>query len=444
MPFQKMNRHLLQLLGCFTFILSPTASAALLQLNDGSAVNADFLPGAPEDHLKIKIPQSQQAIILPFSALEEVNFNPKKENKTEPSFTTKVKLRNGDTLPCRFNAFEGGQAKLSVAFAKEPISIPRQAIDFIRFNFHESKILEQFPTSKKSDPNDWSDINTGWEPKSDGSIASDSQSALGKEIKNLPDTYQCQLTLSQQGSHTNMRIHLNSNILHETRSPQESICLNISRNGIQAAQYHKTRYYALSNFDTKILKINTEEPFKITIFVNRSEKKIAFQINDLEPSIHKLRFKNEDNKNFMIKASPNRENYITIHKINFLEWNGNFDIPRQPTKDSPTADILRDMKGNLVSGSFTKFVANDEAAVTFKARFSDESTSLPTKNVHSIFLIPPAEPTNYISTHVLTFTNQQKITFEKAQFSETQLLIDHPILGELAIDFSDIMSISKK
>ena len=183
----------------------------------------------------------------------------------------------------------------------------------------------------------------------------------------------------------------------------------------------------------------------MAIYVDRKRHKLALYLNnELIKVVTDTKHKTAPEGNFLvINNFANGNNLTQLSGISIHEWNG------QITEESENSaeilkkhDLITDLNGSVITGNILSIAENNSSELTFKAPFTKSNSTIPKSSINVLeFKRSDNKEELQESNFSLSLVNGGKLHYINSQFFNSNLKLEHPILGLISIPKTTIKSL---
>ena len=415
---------------------SITYAAETVQLNNGNSFSGNISDSDTMSVLNLKHPFAETPIKFKESSIKQINFE---NNNKLSEYSELIQLTNGDRFPCDITSIT--QEKIS--FSSSTLgdhTIKRSHVSKITFNTKVNKVLYNGPGD---DLSAWVTTNERWD-LTDGILSATGNSRASIQIPNLTRNYILKFSTKRDRIASKFRFCFSaSNNIADKQSDHYYIDFNSL--GISLQRSRKGQYNSLVQI------LNNHDTFdapliNVAIYVDRKRHKLALYLNnELIKVVTDTKHKTAPEGNFLvINNFANGNNLTQLSGISIHEWNG------QITEESENSaeilkkhDLITDLNGSVITGNILSIAENNSSELTFKAPFTKSNSTIPKSSINVLeFKRSDNKEELQESNFSLSLVNGGKLHYINSQFFNSNLKLEHPILGLISIPKTTIKSLS--
>lgn len=381
----------------------------------------------------LQTPLCAEPIILRPGSVQKIIFA---EPTAAPSSgTTRVKLTNGDVLPCELKNMDREALSVATSFSSD-LKIPRTTLDSLELGILSEKVIFENPSNLDG----WK--TSTWHFK-DNAFSSSANGALSHPFE-LPDQYIIRFRLNWQNM-PNLRFSF-ADPLEATAKPIDRYFMTFNNAGFALKRQSSTgRTYV--DFITLNRRPDAfpNSRMDIEIRVDRSQSMIWLyidgtlegRVNDLSPA--------PKSGGISFESNTGTEAEHRISQFRILSWDATGDRHRSEDRGDLKTDALIDSEGDRYSGQLESIssATGSDTTLNFKSPLIETPLSIPAKKVSTVFFAQGPKPATPASPLLLKLRDGGSLQIESCTFSAENVRFRHPILGPLSLNRAAILSIEQ-
>jgi hypothetical protein len=391
----------------------------------------------PHSEAPLKI-LNKDLVKLNFSAADSADETPDEL----PKNSQELYLRNGDSIPGEVVGLTPTHLSFQTWFTGL-LEIPREKIDSVFFGVTPQRTVFRGPIGIEG----WSQGNNGRWRYEDGTLTSRDKGFIGRDLK-LPENFIFGADISWESS-PNIRIHLCT----DKPQPQDdgtsnSYLLNLNSGGVQVrrvmpagAQGPKfktlitsTRAPGSKGSNTCQLELRVDRATKILQLYLDGEK-LGQGIDPTE---------SPEGSALLLESMSSGSSDNSIRNIIVHEWDTTTQLLRREPRAEDQLDTLSVDDGDRFSGKILSYNPADPAKpFTVKTPLSPEPISIPLENCAVMYFTKGENAPKSVGQYRLALRTGGNLSLSRIQLGAEKLKAKHPWLGELEIDRSVMLSITK-
>lgn len=379
-------------------------------------------------------PLSAEPLALRAGSVRKVVFADTEEAATQGS--TRVKLKSGDVIPCELKSLDADSLTVVTGFSND-LKIPRTALSSL-----ELGIIAQKPIY--SDAKDLSGWNTtAWKFKDDSFVAGSSGS-MSRKFE-LPDQFILHFRLSWKGQ-PNLRVFF-SDPLETGGSQIDRYFMQFNNAGFALQRQNSTgrTYIPFVNLARRPDSFQDSQ-IEIEVRVDRTQSMVWLYLDgNLEGRFNDPAAAPKGG-GIVIESNAGNDSEQHISDFRLMAWDATGDRHRTEERGDKKSDSLIDSEGDRYSGHLESLSlgADSQATLMFKSPLLEKVMSIPAKRVSTVFFADGPAPADATpASLLLKLRDGGRIRVDQCTFSGDNLQVRHPVLGQLPMKRSSILSIEQ-
>jgi len=386
--------------------------------------------------LQLTSPLSPEPLTLRAGVVKRVLFADSADGQAPGA--TRLKLADGDVVPCELHGLDDNTLSISTAFAGD-LQVPRTALSSLELGIHPEKMIYSGPVSMQ-----------GWESDKwqfqDGQFTSTRGGLLTHPFE-VPDQFILRFHLAWKGI-PNFQVYFADSSLKPGQTTDRYYLL------FNAAGIEIKRQSTSSREFTTLVTLNrlpdsfVRSQVDVEIRVDRTQSLLWLYIDGAQEG----RFLDP------VKPAPkgggiafnvnlSGESDHRVSNIRLLAWDAEGDRHRTEDRGDTSSDALIDAEGDRYSGQLESIRAGTDGAtvLSFKSPLLEQAMTIPAKKVSTVFFkvpkpapVPPAG-----KPYVLKLQGGGSLKVDSCTFSGTRIEATHALLGPLSIKRSSVLSIEQ-
>ncbi len=421
-------------------VLSGLLAADEIRLVGDESLSGNILSLNGDGTLELASPLASEPIRLKSGAVEEVVFSPQKDGPEKA--TGRLELINGDLLPVTLTQIDRDHLTVDTEYAGKLI-VPRKIVKSLQLGIHQSKMLYSGPQTAE----EWNlggEANPTWRLEDQGLISNGL--AHGARNFDLPEKFTIAFTLKWQGDPSFQMSFADP--LGAKGKAADRYILQVGINGLEikreAAQGHR--------FSTVILSNRTPDEFQddsvdIQIKVDRKSSHLQLWLNgELEAAGIDPMATPPPDGGITITSEANDGHQVEFRNLRVSDFDDAPERHLAEKRGEGDHDSLISRDEERWGGELLATQQSSQGLVFFfKSDFQPSPLELPESAVSTLFFAegpaPASEEKHHPYTLILRENGNLKVS--SCNFSETQVLVLHPLLGQLALPRSAVSTLKR-
>lgn len=383
---------------------------------------------------RLESPLSPEPLALRAGTVKKVAFADSAAATSQGS--TRVKLKSGDVIPCELKALDADSLTVSTVFSND-LKIPRNALGSLELGIVSQNAIYAEP----KDLEGWS--TTSWRFK-DGAFVSGANGTLSRKFE-LPDQYILRFRLNWKGT-PSLRVFF-SDPLEPKSNPIDRYLFQFNSAGFNLKRQNSSgrTYVDLINLARRPDSFS-DSKVDIEVRVDRTQSLIWLYLDgNLEGRFNDLAAAPKGG-GIVFESNAGNDSEQRISDFRVLSWDATGDRHRTEERGDKKSDSLIDSEGDRYSGRLESLTlgADSEATLLFKSPLLEKVMSIPAKRVSTVFFAEgPAPAEEKPATLLVKLRDGGRIRADQCTFSGESLQVRHPLLGQLPMKRSSILSIEQ-
>lgn len=338
-----------------------------------------------------------------------------------------IVLINGDYFPCELESLDESSVTFNTDYMGRQI-LPRNMVRNISFG---EKIIY---ISSGKDLADW-ESEGNWEEGENGFSCSKS-SELTKTISKLPENFSVDFRIAWTDEDLDFRFFLGQEM---TAPDKDLTCyyLQIHSEGFRIKYGGvNNSFVSIGSYDANG-KITENKEAKVSLYVDRRNKKIALYLNDKKVIEVNHQGASPTGSSFIFYPVLARGNSMTIKSIKVSNWYDDIKDSSNPDGENLVMnDIVTDIKGNIRSGKLVRLVKKNGQFLAEMNR--DIGNGEPRRMMSNLKVIDLQKRKKVKPIleggRIIRLSDKAILTCDTARFKDGGLVATHAILGKVKID----------
>lgn len=417
-----------------TAISSIAIAAEVVQLNNGNIFSGKIITSDTKSVLHLNSPFTKTPIKIKEDSIRSIFFE--KSDKTT-KHQEQIELINGDYFPCDITSITNDAVSFHSNVAGKHV-VDRDKVSKISFN---TKVNKTIYTGPGDDLSAWLTTVDAWSLK-DGVLTADKRSEASIQIKKLSQNYILKFSTQREPVNPYFSLCFGcSNRKADRKSDHYYIDFN-SR-GVTLNRSKNGKYNALASILASH-EIFSEPQINVTIKVDRKNQKLALFINNKLIKTVSEAIAAPSGDIVVIKNLHSRKGLSTnISDISIQSWSGKVnDASADELESLKNHDLITDLSGNITTGDIVNLSQEKSSGLKFKAPLAKNDSEMPRSSLNILEFQHPAKAPDLADTNFsIKLSNGGRINYSHSQFIDSNMQLEHPILGSINIPKSSLVSV---
>lgn len=437
----RTSRHIIAAL---PFLLGASAFADDLTLAAGNArLSGTVRSIHPDGVVELASPLSPEPLRLKDGSVNKVEFSTTPAAAETPDAV--VELANGDLLPATIEGLDSRALTVTSPDAGR-IEIPRAALSSIQLGVRDHKLVYSGPRNIE----EWSGIDGPLKNLTfdGGRLVANGQATAARKI-NLPRNFILRFTLAWQARQMpNFQVYF-ADPLKPRGEPSDRYYVQFGGAGLEIKREASQgkRYNTIAQLN-RTPNLYPDRELKVELHVNRATSRIQLFLNDepegtWEDPIPSI----PSGDAIAIVCNASNGNPQDIRNVQILELDDSRVRHRTEDRGDAAQDSLISREDDRWGGSLTEIRRNESGPVfVFKSDFQAEPLEIPAAHVSTVFFAKPAGEAGEAADarHFLRLRGEGGLKVTSCRFDGDAVTASHPLLGEIRLARSGIISLERR
>lgn len=431
-----MGRRLLKS-AAFLILAAQAGIADQVSLLDGGRLSGEVVSMSSEGSLILDSTLAAAALEIRPEQIRRVDF--KQASGRLADHDARLLLVNDDILPCDLLGIDEKQIQVRTSFAGE-LTIPRQVVKRLQLGIRPHRPI----VSGIGDSGKWFITNKDWSVNGNELVSSGSGIA-GQDVPQLGDSFSLSFLLKWQQRPT-FKVFFCSDPEKGSGGELDRYYLQFNAEGLELKRQSsgRTSYHGLGVINRTPDTFSNRQ-VRIEFRVDRRARMILLYLDgELEGRFPDQLETAPQANGFVFESSTQAAAAHSVSEFEIREWDASGDRHQSEDRGDETTDAVIDHDGQRFSGSLLATARNDERAVVlFQSPHLDQPLTIPTDRISTIFLANPAAGPDPSELY-FGLGGNGRISASNGRFDQTQIQLDHPLLGKLTLDRSAAASLERR
>jgi hypothetical protein len=420
-------------------ILAAASSADEVNLVGGRRVTGTVTAIHPDGATTLRTSFAKAPLVLRADAVLSINLTAP-DNQNPAARPHALILRNDDVIPCEVVGMDAEQVRIHAAALGE-LSVPRDAVRAIRFGLRTSKSILAPPEAYKN----WA-ASEAWKA-TDTSLTSSAVGNTSRDKLKLPPRFVLRCRLEWQG-YPNLRFQFADNHLEATgRADRYFLTFNhagleLKRQCSSGRTYHSLA--PIPKSPDSFGGTGNTSGFDLEIRVDRPARSIQLLINgESQGTFRDPADEAPSGNGLMLLSYASGTNRNIIRNLEINEWLPGTESPATGLPAPADADTISVHNApDTMSGTAQSIRIEDgKPAVVFQSPHAEQP--LVVTNTALLCLRKPAQDKPGDGNLAIELAGNGKLTARACSLAEATTTAEHPLLGQLKLQRSEIRAISR-
>jgi len=418
------------------FITCAAARGDEIVMEGASKLSGKVTAMSENGGVQIESPMAAEPLGLRPGVVKRVVFTDAKDVPTPGS--TRIKLVNGDVVPCELKSLDAQTLQVSTSFAGD-LKVPRSMISTMDLGIHEEKVIYDGPAGLEGWTNDkWKSVESRFSCNGSGRMS---------RSFDLPDQYALRFTLAWRG---NPNFQATFGDVPDSDSPSMSrYAFQFNNGGIELRRLGGSR---ASTTLIQLSKDRSPDSFpnsrmNVEIRVDRTQSVLVLLIDGVVEGRRADPIKEPPaGGGLTFSANAGGDTEVNLTNLRVLTWDADGDRHRTEERGDTGSDTLILAEGDRYSGDLESIRTGTDgkALLSFKSPVLEQPMNIPARKVSTVFFKnPEKEDAAKNAPFILRLQGGGSFQVDSCSFTSTNVDVRHSKLGNLSLKRSAVASIEQ-